>query len=243
MADRESVDKARRRHREARARQDAAHGAEAWNTWQTSAAEYWLALNPQLRRLQTLDGTKVPTIEAMRELASHIESAMVPVPPDWRVDPSSPDEVRDVYAAQVGWWHELMRGLYGPLDRAISSAKAGDHSGVELLVRFLEADVYCDRSGYYKADVVRTVTRVELDPSTAARLQRVVLSVVDGPDRREFRTYIRLARLVDSPTLRDALELKHASSDRRIARHARWMLDGLRAGGPRLQPFEAASSR
>jgi hypothetical protein len=178
----------------------------------------------------------------MRELASNIESAMDRVPATWRIDSSMPNEVRDVYASQVGWWHELMRGLYGPIDQAISNAKAGDRSGIELLVRFLEADVYCDRSGYVKADVIRAVTRVVLEPSTRARLEQVALSVVDGPDRREFRTYIRLARYVDNPTLRDALELKHASKDARIARHARWMLDGLRTGGPQPPIFETASS-
>jgi hypothetical protein len=243
MADRENIEEARRRHREARARQDAARGDEAWKTWQTSAADHWVALNPQLRRLQQMDGTNEPTIESMRQLASHIESAMDPVPNTWRIDSSLPDEFRDVYAAQVGWWHQLMHGLYGPIDHAMSTARNGHRSGIELLVRFLEAEVYCDRSGYYKADVVRTITRVELDPANQARLQRVVLAVVDVPDRREFRAYIRLARHVQSATLLDALELRHASSDRRIARHARWMLDGLRAGGPRPPLFEGASSR
>lgn len=120
-----------------------------------------------------------------------------------------------------------MAGLYGPVDHAIGRVEDGDADGIETLVRFLEADVYCDRSGYVKADAIRVLTRAKLDEQTTARLRGVVLAVVDGPDRREFRSYVRLARRVDSEELRAELRVRLDSASRRTARHAGWVLAGL----------------
>jgi hypothetical protein len=103
----------------------------------------------------------------------------------------------------------------------------GDLSGVETLVRFLEADVYCDRSGYMKADVIRILTRADLDEATLVRLRTVVLAAVEGFDRREFRSYIRLARRVDSDALRQELASRLGSATARTSRHAKWMLAGI----------------
>ena len=102
-----------------------------------------------------------------------------------------------------------------------------DQSGVETLVRFLEADVYCFRSGYVKADAIRFLTRADLNDETMERLRRVALTVVDDGDRREFRAYIRLGRRVDSAAFRNDLRTRLDSGSRRTARHADWMLVGL----------------
>jgi hypothetical protein len=81
-----------------------------------------------------------------------------------------------------------------------------------------------------KADVIRAVTRADLDADAAARLRTVVMSVVDGYDRREFRSYIRLAKRVDTPELRSALRSRLEFGERRAARHAEWVLAGLDLG-------------
>lgn len=60
---------------------------------------------------------------------------------------------------------------------------------------------------------------------------------LDGEDhRREFRSYIRLARRLDSPGLRRALTSLAASPSERTARQARWMLDGVREQEPSPSP-------
>jgi hypothetical protein len=120
-----------------------------------------------------------------------------------------------------------MAGLYEPIEHAIDRLRRGDTSGIETLVRFVEADVYCHRSGYAKADAIRFLTRVPLAGRVVARLRWVVLDTVDGPDRREFRAYVRLARRVDSDDFRRELRALLGSSNPTTARHARWMLDGL----------------
>ena len=117
--------------------------------------------------------------------------------------------------------------LYDPVREAIQRLRHGDGSGIETLVRFLEADVYCFRSGYTKADVIRALTRADLDDPRTVRLRRVVLIAVEGDDRREFRAYVRLARRLDSPSLRDDLQHLASSSSTRVARHAQWVLEGL----------------
>jgi hypothetical protein len=94
-------------------------------------------------------------------------------------------------------------------------------------VRFLEADIYCFRSGYMKAEAIHVLKRADLDEKTAGRLRAVVLGVVSGYDRREFRAYIRLARRVESDALREDLRALAVSPARRTARHARWVLAGL----------------
>lgn len=133
------------------------------------------------------------------------------------------------YQASVDRWHVFMSALYDPLSAARESTLRGDESAREVLVTFLEADVYCHRSGYFKADAINALTRQTLTGAERTRLTEVVLDAVNGADRREFRSYIRLARAVDDPDLRSQLETLCSSTDRRTARHARWILDGLGA--------------
>jgi hypothetical protein len=55
----------------------------------------------------------------------------------------------------------------------------------------------------------------------------VVLVAVDGYDRREFRSFGRLARHVDDPDLRDQLRARLEAPNSRTRRHARWILEAL----------------
>jgi hypothetical protein len=198
---------------------------DLWAAWQRAATDYWVLLHPELARFRAGDPQRTPSITEMRERAELVTHAMDGIPETWRLAADSP--TRNEQSARVGWWHELMAGLYGPVGNAMARLHDGDLSGVETLVRFLEADVYCDRSGYMKADVIRILTRADLNKATHERLLTVVLAAVDGFDRREFRSYIRLARRVDSDALRQELALRLGSTTARASRHAKWMLAGI----------------
>jgi hypothetical protein len=196
-----------------------------WTTWQQAATDYWLLLHPELRHLRRTDQVVDLTVEHMKELAEHLSHAMDGIPSRWRLE--KPSEIKIERLARVGWFHELLKGLYDPIRAAIEAAPR-DPDGMELLVRFLEADVYCHRSGYMKSDVIRAIRRSpEIPEPFRVRLQRVVVHLVDGPDRREFRDYIRLAKKADDEMLRDEIRGRANAESEIVARHVRWMLDGL----------------
>lgn len=205
--------------------ENAGHSADDWAVWQRAATEYWVLLHPDLARYRRGDPQRVPTVSEMRDRAEMVARSMDDVPDTWRLAP--PSRQRAEHLARVGWFHEQLAGLYGPVDHAIERLRRDDRSGIETLVRFLEADVYCFRSGYAKAEAIRFLTRADLNDEVVERLRRVVLAVVDDFDRREFRAYIRLGRRVDSAAFRDDLRARLDSGSRRSARHADWMLVGL----------------
>jgi hypothetical protein len=165
------------------------------------------------------------TVAEMKQRAEVLSHAMDGVPRTWRLGQPSPERTR--YLARVGWFHELYAGLYEPIANALVRLRNNDSSGLESLVRFLEADVYCFRSGYMKEEIIRLLARADLETETAQRLRTIVLAVVDGFDRREFRYYIRLARRVDSVDFRSELRGRLTSESPRTVRHAEWMLAGL----------------
>jgi hypothetical protein len=180
-------------------------------------------------------------IARYRRLADSINAAMSGVPAGWQ---QAEQPTLSAYQARVDRWHTLMSELYVPLNAARESALRGDWSARQALVTFLEADVYCHRSGYFKADAISALTRQTLTAAERTRLIEVVLAAVKGADRREFRSYVRLARAVDDPDLRSRLETLCSSADRRTARHARWVLEGLgaRAREPDVMRHELLSS-
>jgi hypothetical protein len=92
------------------------------------------------------------TVGEIRQRADLLARSMSDVPFTWRLAAPSPAKAENL--ARVGWFHELYAGLYGPIEAALKPAEQGDARAVETLVRFLEADVYCHRSGYQKADPI-----------------------------------------------------------------------------------------
>jgi hypothetical protein len=230
----EAVERALRRMLDADDAKNASQGHREWEAWQRAAADYWVLLHPGLASLRRGDPGRTPPVDEMRERADAIVSSRDGIPMGWRQMPPTPEKVE--YLARTGWWHELMAGLYEPVNHAIDRLRHGDVSGIETLVRFLEADVYCHRSGYAKADAIRFLTRAPLSDDVIDRLRSVVLAVVDSYDRREFRSYIRLARRVDSDDLRQALRERRdrgISGDPRTVQHARFMLEELGEGDTR----------
>lgn len=99
--------------------------------------------------------------------------------------------------------------------------------GVDVAIEFLEKDEWTFGSGYFKADLIRWLRKLDLKPTQAERLRRVVLAVVDGRDRREFRHYCQLACKLDSPQLRKELMRRLKGEKEIIRRHARWALEYL----------------
>jgi hypothetical protein len=99
--------------------------------------------------------------------------------------------------------------------------------GVESVITFLEKDPWTFGSGYAKADMIRLLRKLDLTPKQEERLRKVLLTVVDKRDRREFRHYCRLACKLDSPELRRELTRRLRSTDEGVSRRARWMLDYL----------------
>jgi hypothetical protein len=214
-----------------RARQSPTHDdREAWPAWQQAATEAWLATHPDDRLLLRPPAGHRATLEEIRRRGERLRSAMLGVWPTWRIEPDSPERARA--EAQVGFYHEQMAGLYGPLFEAIVGTRSGSSGDdLETLVRFLEADIYCDRSGYVTADVIAALRRSNLPIPLAARLRHVVLVAVDGRDRREFRAFCRLATAVADGWLDAELRQRLGSIDARTARHAGWVLAAMAAAG------------
>jgi hypothetical protein len=169
---------------------------------------------------------KGPTVSTYRQLAAKINAAMSDVPSGWQ---AAEPAARARYGAKVERWQALMSELYDPLYAAHEATIRGDATGREALISFLEADVYCHRSGYFKADAIKALTRRALPLGDRSRLTAILIAAITGPDRREFRSYVRLARALDSPVLRAQIEALATSDDARTARHARWVLEGLSA--------------
>jgi hypothetical protein len=127
------------------------------------------------------------------------------------------------------FWMAIEAALPPDFDDAYAKLKAGDSSGIETILQFLEADPIFFRSGYLKADLVRFLSRTPLSGPQIERLRVVVLRVAGLRDGREFRRYCRLARRLDAPPFRSELEALLSSDDADIRRRAGWVLDALRA--------------
>jgi hypothetical protein len=98
---------------------------------------------------------------------------------------------------------------------------------VESIITFLEKYPWTFGSGYAKTDMIRMLRKIDLTPKQSVRLRKVLLTIVDKRDQREFRHYCRLACKLDSPELQRELTRRLQSMDKGVSRRARWMLDYL----------------
>jgi hypothetical protein len=95
-----------------------------------------------------------------------------------------------------------------------SRLRSGDAAATEAAIVFLEADPWCFRSGYEKAELMKHLARVDLDGRDQERLRGVVVHVIQQPHRREFRCLVRLAASIWTPRLEADLGLlESAGSD------------------------------
>jgi hypothetical protein len=135
--------------------------------------------------------------------------------------------------------HETWRKCIDLFNRCLSEAfpagfwndferlKKGDTSGLETAIRFLEADPWFFRSGYLKADLIRFICRCPLTAEQADRLRDVVLNAIELRDRREFRQFANLGRVVQSEEFREEVSKRLLHEDEAVRRRARWVLDSL----------------
>ena len=143
-------------------------------------------------------------------------------------------------------WKTASRHAYGgdPADweiwRACQRLRDGHPVEMETLVAFLERDPWTFGTGYAKAEIIQELKRREIPPEMRERLRGVVLSAVDGRDRREFRYYCKLARALDTPDLRDALRARLSHPDPGARRRAAWALYACEQKNER-QDAEAAT--
>lgn len=125
-------------------------------------------------------------------------------------------------------WYQAIENAYLPsFGTDFDRIRAGDPTGMEGAVSFLEADPWFYRTGYIKSKLIRYIKQPLLTPNYVKRLQQVVLSVVDKRDDRNFRDYCRLARKVDSPELREGLTRRLTHTDTNVRRRAKWVLEAL----------------
>jgi hypothetical protein len=140
------------------------------------------------------------------------------------------DPKYEAFSSAVEEFRQAVEAAYPPgfqqVREALRRGRAKRRS-IETAIEFLEADPWFDGSGYVKEDLIRFVKRLPLDPEQSARLRQVVLNVVDGRDRREFRHYCRLALWVFDSELVQELETRSRSPDKGIGRRATWMLEML----------------
>jgi len=104
---------------------------------------------------------------------------------------------------------------------------AGDATGLEAAVTFLEADPWFPNSGYVKVKLVRHIKVPMLTPSYIMRLQSVILEMVERRSGQEFRAYCKLARKVNDVGLREQLRQRADEGDFDVRRRARWVLEAL----------------
>lgn len=145
------------------------------------------------------------------------------------VDAAFRDRLRDRDPRAYG---DLVLAFHAAVAAALPSARAGFVEGlaarqrqdVETAVAFLEADPWFFRSGYEKQNLIKHLKRMPLDELQRQRLGRVVLAVIDGRDRSEFRHFCRLAIAVWSDALAAEVDQRCDSPDAAIRRRAMWVL-------------------
>jgi hypothetical protein len=125
----------------------------------------------------------------------------------------------------------------GGLSKQFDLLQKNDPGAIEMAVRFLEADPWFFRSGYFKADMIRLLRRAPLAEDQRVRLQAVVIDRIMAPETpREFRWYGRLAIAVRDPDLEEQIARIAESSGSVERRHARWILGQLRSRRQYLLP-------
>jgi len=128
---------------------------------------------------------------------------------------------------------EALRAAYArvypdPLREVDQGTKRASEIDTADMLDFLEADPVFDRSGYMKEKLLTELKRRKLDQREVARLQAIIISVVQKSDyRREFLRYCRAAANVDDEQFRAELKALEQSDDRDIGRRANWVLAAL----------------
>jgi hypothetical protein len=121
-------------------------------------------------------------------------------------------------------FNESVQRFYAPLKTAMPSLRRGEPPAVAAALDFLEADPWCFRSGYMKADIMHALANAPLLGAQAReRAQRVVLHRLLQPEPRLARHTARLAVAVWD----DALDREVRSLGERGSESQRLHVAGL----------------
>ena len=200
-------------------------GAGTREAWIRASADYYVALHPDEAKWRlTGVAERIPPVDEIRDRAAIADRANKAIPRAGRIDPDP--ERHDEWSARLGWFDETWQTVFTDgFFAAAAALKAGDRSGLEHGIRFLEADPWCFRSGYWKARLIPKIVQLELDESMRQRLRLVVLAVVDDPRRRrEIGRYGTLARAVATADLRAQLEQRAIAADPQVRFNAHQVL-------------------
>jgi hypothetical protein len=147
------------------------------------------------------------------------------------------DRAPAAWRAAAHAFRDALAAVYTPdFDAALDAVRGGDTAAIDVAIAFLEADPWCDRSGYAKQTIMQRLRAEHLSTQQRQRLGQVLLHHVEVGNRREFRTSCRLARRLNPIELRQALHHRIATSDPATRRRALWMLTAM--GRPRFTPDE-----
>ena len=141
-------------------------------------------------------------------------------------------------------WQEAARAFHtaydklafpGGLSREFELLRGGDVTAIEMAIRFLEANPWFFRSGYYKADILKLLRRHPLSDEQCTRMRKVILERVRDRPLREMRAYARFAPKISTPQFEAEITDVAENANRHAARHAQWVLDCLKSarGTPR----------
>lgn len=205
-----------------------------WKSWQRAATAYHLALRPEdARWLVAADVPVLRTLDEIRLRAAGLSDASQRLHGLSGRTTDLDSELE--HSAAAGWFHEMLAAMYpASFWAALEAVREGDRSGLEPMLRFLEADPWCFRSGYVKAKIISALPRVTLSESEMERLRVVVLDFVDYPKpRRELRSYVNLARAAVNEGLRASLNERAQSANPVTRFNAQAVIGGLTSGHER----------
>ena len=168
--------------------------------------------------------------------AERVNAATAKIEETFTVRSSSPAACRAWREATVEACAALEQMYPESFWRDTRALAAGDTAAIEPALTFLESDPWCFRSGYVKAELMRYLSRVDLTARQQERCEQILLHLVEVGDRREFGYACRLARAINSRTLRAALKRRLNSLDRSVRRRALQMTVSLPE--PALDPGE-----
>lgn len=103
------------------------------------------------------------------------------------------EEADRVWALAAEMLGEATRAFYAPFSGLGRAIRAGDGDAVDSAIQFLEADPWCIRSGYVKAELMSALANAPLGDDEKRRLQGVVLNRVKRRQPRLLRPTGRLA--------------------------------------------------
>ena len=87
----------------------------------------------------------------------------------------------------------------GGLTKEFELLRAGDVAAIEMAIRFLEANPRFFRSGYYKVDILKLLSKNPPSDEQCIRMRNVILERVRDRPVREMRAYARFAPKISTP--------------------------------------------